>query len=140
MLGKLISLNPRLSNGLAKTCHVAKCQYLQNKTLARQICTVVVAAVFLCDAQLILMLSSKTQLPEGCGQDPCDTFTNRCFASLEFQNDVISRLAQTIFWIPSCSASRNRYILACVPVLRSRFVGTILQCNAFRVSSVSQRS
>ena len=30
----------------------------------------------------ICFLSSKTQLQEGCGQDPCDMFTNQCLGSL----------------------------------------------------------
>ena len=45
----------------------------------------------------IWLLSSKTQLPEGCGQDLCDFFTNRCVCVTEF----------LIFMLPKCDLAKQ---------------------------------
>ena len=39
----------------------------------------------------ICFRSSKTQLPEGCCQDPCDIFTNRCVRVMEFLDVMVSK-------------------------------------------------
>ena len=87
LLSQSIWRNLILLNSVAKLRHFSKCQYLRNKTMGRQIDIFVVAAVSNVILSWSWFLPSKTKLPEGCGQDPCDTFTNQCFARFFFQQN-----------------------------------------------------